>query len=80
MRDTVKRERIAERIASLHAAICALSVGDIDSRHRQDALESLSECDECLRIGFSERDREWQIEEDARILKAYREGKLVETA
>jgi hypothetical protein len=71
-----KRENFAKAWGDLYSAICALSIGDIDSDYRRDALGALERAKHEIEDGFKDRDLERQKEDEARILKAYREGRV----
>lgn len=71
-----KREAFTAAHEQLYRAICALGIGDIDGESRQWGLDALSEVRQAITNGFAERDAELRREEEARVIKAYREGRV----
>lgn len=59
-------------------AIKALSVGDIDGEYRQQAMTLAWNAYDMAKDGLRERTKEREFEREKEVLKAWREGRLIE--
>jgi hypothetical protein len=74
----VTREEWMQAYDALWVATCACSISDMDGKDRQDVMNAMQYVRNNAVRGFDARDTQRRCEEDARILKAYRDGRLVE--
>jgi hypothetical protein len=74
----LRRDRVQALYFEYSRAIGALGTDCIDAEYQANAIECVDEANDLLMRGFRARDDECRAEEDKRILKAYREGRLVE--
>lgn len=63
-------------IKAAHEAICALGIGDIDAAYRQAALNDINDAQNHIAEGVRQRDEEDRRDEEARVIKAWREGRV----
>jgi hypothetical protein len=71
-----KRERFDAAWEELYRAVCALGVGDIDGHERQFALNSMGWVQSYIHDGLMARQAELVKEQEAAVLKAWREGRV----
>lgn len=69
-------ERVQAALVEARNAICALGIGDIDGGHRLNAIEKIESAAVDIAEGLEVRARERQRDEEARVIKAYREGRV----
>jgi sugar (pentulose or hexulose) kinase len=70
------RTRIKTALAEMHAAVCALGVSDMDAEERACALGMIAQLSALLADGFESVDKQRRYDEEAAIIKAYREGRV----
>lgn len=73
-----KRDEIWRCVESTLRAIEGLSLGDIDGEFRTNAIRSLMDAHKQVLAGLNHRELERQREEERRIIRLYREGRLKE--
>ena len=73
-----KRRDVADAVERLLRAIGALGLGDIDGEHRTNAIRSLMDVQKHVSAGFNHRESERQREDERRIIRLYRAGRLKE--
>ncbi len=74
--ELTKREAFEEAWKALQQTIHAFGVSDMDSINRSSALGHLSTVHAYVEAGLGAMDEQKRQAEDAKVLKAYREGKL----
>jgi hypothetical protein len=62
----------------MYRCVCAFGIGDMDPEPRGEALKALNEVMNSVLCGFNRRRAEAEREEERRIVRAYRAGRLVE--
>ena len=75
-----KRQAFINEWDRAFSCVCAMSMSDIDPEYRKLALDALWAARKEVEHGLRRRQAEREREDEARIVKAYREGRLVEAS
>lgn len=72
------REEVDLAFWSYHSALCHLGIADIPEFERSMAIKFARDSRKSLLDGFEKREKERELDEQARIVEMYRTGRLVE--